>query len=134
MIKNTNKFILIGTALAVFGGLMMGERVLAQISFTNSLGNFPGGVFTIQNLVNLIRRLACYFLRFGIICVTIAFVVYGISFLTSRGNPQGFSMAKKSLTWGLIGGIVIFGVFTIILSVASLLGINFPITNMVLCT
>lgn len=135
MLKGYNKKIIFAVSLAVFGGLLIGEGVLAQINFTTNLGNFPvGGAFTIQNLVNLIRRSACYVLRFGIICVAIALVVYGISLIGSRGSPQGFTTAKKSITWGIVGGLIIYGVFTIVLSIAAFLGVSYPIAQMVLCT
>src|SRR3989338_9172655 len=95
----------------------------AQTSiFTSGLDDSPGAVATVTNLVKLIGSLACYFIRFGIIAAVIALVVYGIMFLKSRGNPQEFGGAKKALTWGLVGVAVIFGVFTIILTVSSLVG------------
>src|SRR5882724_10244700 len=108
-------------------GLLAGFTAFAQTSFTGSLNDYPGGVFTVTNLLNLVRRLTCYFIQFGIISVVVAMVIYGIMILASRGNSQGFSNGRKALTWGLVGGLLIFSVFTIILSVASLLGVNYPI-------
>lgn len=112
----------------------------AQTSFTTNLGNFPGGEFTVTMLINLVRRLACYFIQFGVIAVGVAFIIYGIMFLKSRGNPQEFGGAKKSLAWGIVGGLVIFGVFTIILTVSDLVGYGasgytqYPILFIVQCS
>jgi len=101
---------------------LLSTSVFAQSIFTTGLSNSPGAVFTITNLIKLISGLACYAIRFAIIASVIALVVYGIMFLKSRGNPQEFGGAKKALTWGLVGVAVIFGVFTIILTVSSLVG------------
>lgn len=118
----------------------LASMVSAQTSFTSNLGNFPGGVFTVTTLVNIVRQLACYFIRFGIISVVAAFIFYGIMFLKSRGSPQEFGGAKKALTWGIVGGLVIFGVFTIILTVSNLVGYgatvytDYPILIIVNCS
>ena len=113
--------------------LIAPSMALAQTSFVSNLGNFPGGVFTITTLVNIVRRLACYFIQFGIIAVVIAFLFYGIMFLKSRGNAQEFGGAKKAITWGVVGGLVIFGVFTIILSVADFIGVSYDIITILRC-
>lgn len=115
-------------------GILLSEVALAQTGFTSNLGDFPGGIFTVTTLVNIVRRLACYFIRFGIISVVAAFIFYGIMFLKSRGSAQEFGGAKKALTWGIVGGLVIFGVFTIILSVADFIGVSYPILTIVQCS
>ncbi|MDP3697246.1 MAG: hypothetical protein Q8R55_04445 [Candidatus Taylorbacteria bacterium] len=118
--------------LVLFVGLT--SSAWAQTDFTSNLGNFPGGVFTITTLVNIVRGLACRFIQFGIIAVVTAFIFYGIMFLKSRGNAQEFGGAKKALAWGVVGGLVIFGVFTIILSVADFIGVSYRILMIVQCT
>ena len=112
----------------------------AQTSiFTSGLDDSPGAVATVTNLVKLIGSLACYFIRFGIIAAVIALVVYGIMYLKSRGNPQEFGGAKKAFSWALVGVAVIFGVFTIILTVSSLVGYGassyteYPIFDIIKC-
>ncbi|OGM98379.1 MAG: hypothetical protein A2817_03230 [Candidatus Yanofskybacteria bacterium RIFCSPHIGHO2_01_FULL_39_8b] len=90
---------------------------------TDNLGGAPGAVFKFENLLGILRGVSCWFLRFGIIAVGVMMVVYGILFLVSRGNPTGMTNAKKALSWGIVGGLVIFGVFTIILTVPELLKI-----------
>ena len=50
------------------------------------------------------------------------------------GNPKEFGGAKKSLAWGLVGVLVIFGVFTIIFSIADLLGVSYPILRIMQCS
>src|SRR3989344_2615142 len=108
----------------------------AQSLFTGGLGGpgIPGQIITGQSVFNLIKNLSCYFLKFGMIAAVIAIVVYGIMFMKSRGNPQEFGGAKKSLAWGLVGVLVIFGVFTIIFSIADLLGVSYPILRIMQCS
>lgn len=94
--------------------------LLAQI--TDNLDNFKGAVFTVSNLFNMLSNFSCWFLRFALIALGIMIVVYGVMFILSRGNPTEMSGAKKALGWGIVGGLVIMGVFTIVLTIPQLLG------------
>ena len=98
-----------------------GFIALAQPQFTDNLSRAKGLVLTVEVLVNMISGLACQFLRFGIIAVGVMMIIYGILFVLSRGNAQSFSEARRALTWGIVGTLVIMGVFTIILSVPAIL-------------
>lgn len=137
-LKNKNLLVFLFLLFSTFYGLLS-TSVLAQTNFTTNLGDFPGGEFSATKLVNLVGGLACYFIRFGMVAVVVAFVVYGIMFLKSRGNPQEFGGARKSLAWGVVGGLVIFGVFTIILSVSEIVGFGasnytqYPILKIIQC-
>lgn len=115
------------TIIFLLLSLVFAGYASAQSIFTGGLSDYPGGVFSITTLVNIVRRLACYSVQFGIISVVAAFMIYGIMFLKSRGSAQEFSGARKALTWGIVGGLVIFGVFTIILTVADFIGVSYPI-------
>ena len=95
--------------------------------FTDNLNDAPGRNFTFENLIKLFGGLACWSMRVAMILIAGAMIIYGLMFLKSRGSPQGMENAKKAFTWGLVGALVIFGVFTIILSVASLVGVDYPI-------
>lgn len=101
---------------------------MAQI-FTQEAG--PGYNFRYENLFIMLNKLACYFLWFAIILVSIMMVYYGIMFLMSWGSPQGMQNARKALTWGIVGGLVIFGVFVIILSFASLIGVEYDVNKLI---
>lgn len=101
--------------------------LLAQI--TTNLDNAPGIVFNVQNFFNLLTGLSCWFLRLGIIALGVMMIVYGLMFLKSRGSPTEFANAKKAFGWGIVGGLVIMGVFTIVLTIPELLklGTSAPI-------
>lgn len=109
----------------------MKQILLAQI--TDNLKNAPGAALDIQGFFNLLSKLSCWFLRFGIIALGVMLIVYGILFLKSRGSLTEFSSAKKAFGWGIVGGLVIMGVFTIILTIPELLKlwtaqpINYPL-------
>jgi len=63
-----------------------------------------------------------------LILVGIAVILSGIIFIFSRGNPTAFTNAKKNLLYVIIGGLVIYGVYTIILSVSLFVAgsVNIP--------
>jgi hypothetical protein len=105
----------------------MKQILITQI--TDNLKNAPGAALDIQSFFNLLSKLSCWFLRFGIIALGVMIIFYGILFLKSRGSSTEFSNAKKAFGWGIVGGLVIMGVFTIILTVPELLklGTSVPI-------
>ena len=74
--------------------------------------------FSLLSVPKILSGLACYFIRFALILVGIAVILSGIIFIFSRGNPTAFANAKKNLLYVVIGGLVIYGVYTIILSVS----------------
>lgn len=81
----------------------------------------PQSIFdslTLQSVPKILSGLACYFVRFALILVGIAVILAGIIFILARGNPTAFADAKKNLLYVIIGGLVIYGVYTIILSVS----------------
>jgi len=117
-----NKYII--SSCLLLAGILAGGYALGGI-FTQGLDDsaIPGSAqTTIDYLLIALNRLACYFIRFGIVAVGVMIIIYGLMFLTSRGNPQSMSGAKAALGWGIIGGLVVFGVFTIILTVSDLAG------------
>ena len=123
------KFIVNLVSLALFG-----FNASAQYGFTDYLQNAPGGNYTLTWFFTVLGRLTCYLIQFAIVSFGVMLIVYGLMFLKSRGSPQGMTESRKALTWGLVGGLVIFSVFTIVLSVASVLGVDYRILDMVKCS
>ncbi|MDP3697192.1 MAG: hypothetical protein Q8R55_04150 [Candidatus Taylorbacteria bacterium] len=105
----------------------------AQFGFTQFLSGAPGEQLGIDWFFKLLRQATCYFYRLAVVVVVIMFALYGISFLRSRGSVQGVTDARKALTWGLVGGFVIFGAFTIILSVAAFIGVDSALLIKITC-
>ncbi|OGM97187.1 MAG: hypothetical protein A2817_01520 [Candidatus Yanofskybacteria bacterium RIFCSPHIGHO2_01_FULL_39_8b] len=80
--------------------------------------------FDLWQIPKILAGLSCYAVQLALILFGIWIVYSGISFLLSRGNPLAYGQAKKTFSYSLIGGLVIYGVYTIILSVSAFLGIN----------
>src|SRR3989344_4433976 len=124
-------FIVIGV-----GVFVLPLQILAQDPITQVINDLPpefGKNLTVQWLVNFLTNFICYFIRFAIISLVGMIIIYGILFLKSRGSPQSMMSSRKALLWGIVGGVVIFGVFTIVLSVANLIGVDYPILKMFNC-
>lgn len=76
--------------------------------------------FTIQSVPKIFAGLACYTVRFALIAVVIMIVFSGIALVLSRGNPTAYLSAKKAFLYSLLGAFVIYGVYTLILSISLL--------------
>ena len=129
----SNKIFIFSFILLVSCFLFLVSIAHAQYGFTDFLNNAPGQQLGIEWLFNLLNNFVCYFYQFAIIVLATMLVIYGIMFLKSRGNPQGMTDARKALAWGLVGGLVIFAVFTIIMSVASFLGTDTALIDSITC-
>ena len=84
----------------------------------------PFESFTLWKIPVILSGLACYFASFALILLAGWLVYSGIKFLLSRGEPTAYSEAKKHFLWTLVGGLVIYGVYTIILSFAAFFGVD----------
>ena len=80
--------------------------------------------FTLWKIPVILSGLACYFASFALVLLAGWMVYSGIKFLLSRGEPTAYGEAKKNFLWTLVGGLVIYGVYTIILSVTAFFGVT----------
>jgi len=74
----------------------------------------PVQIGSIDQLITSLQSLA--WKVFGIVAL-ICFVVAGILFLTSAGNPEKVSAARSAFMWGIAGiivGILAYSIITII--------------------
>ena len=111
--------------VAVIGGLMLFNEARAEGAGSN-LDNAPGINLSIDGLMNIIKGLACWIVNAALILIVVAVVFYGIQFLISRGDPGKVGDARKALTWGVVGIIVILGAYTIIATVGYYVGVDIP--------
>jgi hypothetical protein len=79
---------------------------------------------TIDGIFNIITGLACWLARIAGPLMVIAVVLYGLQMMWAQGDPSKFNEAKKSFFYALLGMLVIFGVYTIIATVANAVGNN----------
>ena len=95
----------------------------------DTAGNVIGNdVATLSCIPAIFRNVVfAAFLFAGV--VALFFIVYaGIRFITSRGDPKAVEGAKQTLTWAIIGLIVIILSFTIINLIADFTGAGQCIT------
>lgn len=91
----------------------------------SGLSGAPGVDLTIQRVFDIFSTLICWFAQIAELIIIGAIIVYGIQMVLSRGNPEKFGEARKSLTFAVIGALVIFGVYTIIATVANAVGADY---------
>ena len=120
--------VLIGGSLIFYPGILAYAAL-----FDDNLSRAPGADVTIQRVLAILAYLACWLSRLSLTVVVGGLVVYAILFFKSQGNPQAFGEAKKAFTWGLVGILVIFAVYTIIKTIASFVGVDYPITPFTSC-
>ena len=82
----------------------------------------PGETLTVQQVLGIITGLACWVSEVALVLILGALAFYGLMFMWSQGNPAKMGEAKKALGWGIVGIFVIFGTYTIILTVARAVG------------
>lgn len=102
----------IALSLASLGAMVLPFVAMAQIG-----GNPPTINTDLVSLGNQIARGA--WIVFTIIAV-IAFVIAGVMFLVSGGDPDKITKARQAFLWGVAGivvGILAFTIITVVTSV-----------------
>jgi fumarate reductase subunit D len=97
--------------------------VLADTTTTNpndhGLANAPGVNLSIQNVLGIVTGLACWATRFVMIIMVVMIVWYGFQMMAAGDNEANFKGARQSLTYAIVGMIVILGAYTIIATVGN---------------
>jgi len=78
--------------------------------------------FKVQDIPSILVNLACNFTRLVLIFIVFWIAYSGVKFFLARDNPVVYGEAKKSLFWSIVGMILVFGVYTVIVSIANFLG------------
>lgn len=73
-----------------------------------------------EGVVNIFERLAKFAIFVGIALVVIYIVLAGIKIATAGGDMSRLQEGKDGIKWGLIGAVVILGVYVIINTIKSL--------------
>jgi len=80
------------------------------------------GVATIQGLEGLFSNVVSVILGFGGIVLFVLLIVGGFNYLTSGGDPKKIEGAKATLTYAIIGIVVLVLAFLIIRLIETLTG------------
>ena len=73
-----------------------------------------------EGIIRIFERLAQFAITVALSLMVIYIVISGIKMATAGGDIAKFQDAKKSLLWGLIGSLVVLGVYVIINTIKNL--------------
>jgi hypothetical protein len=110
-----NKFLL--KLQSFLAGVLL--YALTPINFVLAQGAPPVGTTGLLNpiKINSVEGLLVAVLEIIIIIsipIIVIFIIYsGFLYVTARGNPQQIEQASKSLTYAIIGGVLIIGAVAI---------------------
>lgn len=94
---------------------------LAQIPPPSGL-NIPGGnAITLNEVENIIIRIANWLMIIGVIIAVLFLAWGGIKWITAGGDPKGADAAKTIIKNGIIGLVVLFAIGVILRTAASLI-------------
>lgn len=83
-----------------------------------------GDVATLACIPIIIKNIINAALVFGGIVALVIIIVAGVTYITSKGDPAKVESAKKTLTYALVGLIVIFLSFFIVGFISQLTGVE----------
>ena len=97
--------------LVVFAlGMMMAGSAMAQLDVTNNMGDVPLGP---NDPVQIITQIITIVLAFLGLIAVIIILLGGFKWMTAGGNEDKVGEAKKMMTQGLIGLIIILAAYGI---------------------
>lgn len=111
-------------ALLIISVLHYPRPIFAQNKDWNSTSCMVEGVATIQCLVPLFRNAVVAIVELSGIALFIMFIAGGFSFITSGGNPKQLEQAKQTLTYAIIGLVVVVIAFLIIQLISTITGVG----------
>ena len=88
---------------------------------TNTINNI-NGVVTLQGLEGIFQNIISALLALGAIIAFVILLVGGFKYLTSGGDPKAVQSAHLTLTYAIIGFIVVAGSFLILVLIEEFTG------------
>ena len=99
--------------------------ITAPIAFAAPLPSVPEPSITgINDFYIALKAVAQWILVFGIILGVVFVIIGGISVLTSRGDQNRLATGKKTITWAMVGVIVLILAFSIVNIIARFFGVQ----------
>ncbi len=90
-----------------------------------------GGVATLEGIEGAFENIVGALLAFAGIVLFIMLIVGGVNFITSGGDPKGLEAAKKTLTYALMGMVMVALGYLVLVFVSDFTGntslLNFDI-------
>lgn len=83
-----------------------------------------GDVATLSCIPIIIQNVINAALAFAGVVALILIIYSGTRYITSKGDPQKVEDAKKTLTWAVVGLIIIFLSFFIVAIISKVTGVD----------
>lgn len=101
----------------------------AILSFSNfafaavgEQGKIPNPLKGTNSLSQFFDSIVGVAIELGTIVAVLGIIYGGFQFVTAQGNEEKISMAKKTLTWAVIGTAVLLGARTIMAAITGTVG------------
>ena len=105
------------------------STLLAQRDFSSGKGEVGTGKFsgvaTIKGLESVVENLVTVILGLAAIVLFIMFLSSGFKFMTAGGDPKAVESAQKTLTYSILGIVVIVAAFLFLRFVEDFTGVRF---------
>ncbi|OGF24962.1 hypothetical protein A2331_00275 [Candidatus Falkowbacteria bacterium RIFOXYB2_FULL_34_18] len=108
----------------LFLNLIFTNQCLAADSLLGNISCIKGGGCTLEDVRNVIINLAGIILAITGSLALLAFVIGGVMFLVSSGSSETVTQAKRVITGAVIGMVVVFTSYTIIMFILKIFGIS----------
>lgn len=82
------------------------------------------GVATLACIPIIIKNVINAALAFSGLVALILIIYSGAMYITSRGDPQKVDSAKKTMTWAVVGLLIIFLSFFIVKLISDVTGVS----------
>ena len=86
--------------------------------------NDPTSVATLNCIPVIVKNIIYWLLVFSGVVAVFIIIISGIKLLTSGGDPKRVEGARKTLTWAIIGLILILLSFAIVAIIADITGVG----------
>lgn len=78
----------------------------------------------LEELTCLFGNIVASLEAIGAIAAFLIIVVGAFKYMSSHGDPKALDSAKSTITWGIVGFVLVFLTYFIMLFVSNLLGVN----------
>lgn len=89
-----------------------------------AIGTKYGQILTIDCVPVLVSNLIFWALTFAGIVALLLVILGGLKYITSGGDPKAADGAKKTISWALIGLVVILMSFAVLNIIADITGVR----------
>lgn len=107
----------------VVGVILFTNEAYAQGS-CDIIDPVTGHPNTVQNLVCSLTRSINILLILGGVIFSFVIVLGAYKYFTSMGDPKGIMGARNTLTYGVLGFLIVTAAFAIVLLIGSILGVD----------